>query len=191
MEARQRSRRATTRDASSRATRVQPPPRIKITDFLRAHAVVDELSGRTAKAVLAELCQPHANVVDPALALKALLEREKLGSTGIGEGLAIPHARIPGLPRIVATFGRSKAGVEFGAVDGERTQFFFALLTPELQGPEQALVTQTYGNLLARIAFIFERPGVRQAILAARAPRAIYQIIVHEDEVCRRRRNAH
>ena len=113
MEPPKRSRRATTRSATSRAAPAQPASSLRITDFLRPDAVIADLSGRTARAVLAELCQPHAGLVDPPAALEGLLEREKLGSTGFVGGLAIPHARIPGVARIVASFGRSKAGVEF------------------------------------------------------------------------------
>jgi PTS system nitrogen regulatory IIA component len=171
---------------------VQPSTlRIRITDFLRPDAVIDELSGRTARAVLAELCQPHAGLADLPQALEALLEREKHGSTGFVDGLAIPHARIPGLPRIVASFGRSRPGVEFKAVDGKPSHFFFALLTPELRAPEQALGRQVYANLLARISFLFERPGLRRAILTAPDSREIYRLIAREDELHRRRRDVH
>ena len=191
MEPPKRSRRATTPSATSRAARAQPASPIRIGDFLRPEAVIADLSGRTARAVLAELCQPHADLVDLPPTLEALLEREKVGSTGLVAGLAIPHARIPGLPRIVASFGRSKAGVEFRAADGGRSHYFFALLTPEVHAPEQALERQIYANLLARISFIFERPALRRAILTARDSRDIYRLIAHEDELHRRRRQAH
>ena len=189
---RRRSRRVTTPTASPRATPAQPPtPRVRITDFLRPDAVIDDLSGRTARAVLGELCRPHAGLVDLPRALEALLEREREGSTGFVGGLAIPHARINGLPRIVASFGRSKPGVEFKAVDGERSHFFFALLTPELRAPEQAAGRQVYANLLARISFLFERPGLRRAILTAPDSSHIYRLIAREDELHRRRRDVH
>jgi PTS system nitrogen regulatory IIA component len=158
-----------------------------MTEFLGSAAVIADLRGRTRRAVLAELCAPRAEDLDPAVAAEALLEREKLGSTGFGNGLAVPHARIPGLTRILASFGRSGEGIDFRALDGKPTHFFFALLTPELRS-EQAVGRQTYANLLARICAMFERRGFRQAIATARDARAIYRLIVREDDLHRRRR---
>ena len=85
---------------------------MKIVEFLRSDAVIANLSGQTGQAVLAELCRPLAAThrVDAQRLLETLLDREKLGSTGIGEGVAIPHGKVPGLPGLMASFGRSVAG---------------------------------------------------------------------------------
>jgi PTS system nitrogen regulatory IIA component len=183
-----RGRRRAPARATSRPAAAPAPSAIRIVDFLRSDAVVADLRGRTRRSVLTELCDPHADELDPAIAVEALLEREKLGSTGFGDGLAVPHARIPGLTRIVASFGRSRAGVEFRALDDAPSCFFFALLTPDLRESEQAAGRQTYANLLARICSLFERRGFRRALSTARDSRAIHRLIVREDDLVRRRR---
>jgi phosphoenolpyruvate-dependent sugar phosphotransferase system EIIA component len=88
---------------------------MRLVEFLQPGAVVDDLTGSSAQAVLAELARPLAAIhrVDAQRLIHTLVEREKLGSTGIGEGVAIPHGKIPGLPALIASFGRSKAGVDF------------------------------------------------------------------------------
>ncbi len=78
---------------------------MKIVEFLQPAAVVDDVSGLSGPAVLAELSRPLAvaRKVDPQRLLETLLEREKLGSTGIGDGVAIPHGKVPGLPGLMRT----------------------------------------------------------------------------------------
>jgi len=92
---------------------------MKIVEFLRPDAVIANLSGSTGPAVLGDLCRPiaAANKVDAQRLLDTLLEREKLGSTGIGEGVAIPHGKVPGLPGLIASFGRAPQGIDFRAID--------------------------------------------------------------------------
>src|SRR5512132_2150206 len=106
---------------------------MKIVEFLRPEAVIANLSGQSGPAVLAELCRPLAatHKVDAQRLLETLLEREKLGSTGIGEGVAIPHGKVPGLPGLLASFGRSLSGIDFRAIDGRPTHLFFTLFAPE------------------------------------------------------------
>ena len=99
---------------------------MKLTDFLKADAVLPDLAGRSAPEVLAELCRPVAaqHGLDAARLLQTLLDRERLGSTSVGEGVAIPHGRLAGLPALTATLGRAPAGVEFRAVDGKPVRLF-------------------------------------------------------------------
>ena len=105
---------------------------MKIQDFLQPQAVVADLTGTTAAEVLAELCRPVAQAqgLDAARLVQVLLDREKLGSTGVGDGVAIPHGKLPGLPALVAVFGRSRQGVEYRAADGKPARLFFALSRP-------------------------------------------------------------
>src|SRR5512133_227232 len=97
---------------------------MKIVEFLRADAVIANLSGQTGPAVLTELCRPLAasQRVDAQRLVETLLDREKLGSTGIGEGVAIPHGKVPGLPGLLASFGRSIPGIDFRAIGGRPPQ---------------------------------------------------------------------
>lgn len=149
---------------------------MKIVEFLRPDAIVASLSGPTGPAVLAELCRPlaAAQKVDAAKLLDTLLEREKLGSTGIGEGVAIPHGKVPNLPGLMASFGRSVPGVDYRAIDGKPTHLFFALFAPENSAGAHL-------KALARISRIFKTPAFREAILKAPSAEEIYRLIEVED----------
>src|SRR5512138_2248853 len=149
---------------------------MKIVEFLRPDAILASLSGQTAQAVLAELCRPLAasHRADGQKLLETLLEREKLGSTGIGEGVAIPHGKVPGLPALLASFGRAPTGVDFRAIDGRPTNLFFALFAPENSAGAHL-------KALARISRLFKNQGFRDAILKAPDAAEIYRLIEAED----------
>ena len=149
---------------------------MKIVEFLEQSAVVDDLAGTSAQQVLADLTRPLAasHKVDAQRLLETLLEREKLGSTGIGEGVAIPHGKVPGLPVILASFGRCKAGVDFKAIDGKPTHLFFTLFAPENSAGAHL-------KALARISRIFKSPAFRDSILKAKDAAEIYHLIETED----------
>lgn len=100
---------------------------MKITDFLTPEMVLPELRGRNKSEVLKEmaecLCQHHPEIpLDELTAV--LLERERLGSTAIGDGIAIPHGKLANVGKILGTFGRHPAGVDFESLDGNPTQLF-------------------------------------------------------------------
>jgi PTS system nitrogen regulatory IIA component len=149
---------------------------MKIVEFLRFDAVIADLTGKSGPEVLAELCRPLAAThrVDPQKLVETLLDREKLGSTGIGEGVAIPHGKVPGLPALMASFGRSVPGIDFRAIDGRPTHLFFALFAPENSAGAHL-------KALARISRIFKNPGFRDAILKAGSAEDIYRLIEAED----------
>ncbi|BDG09925.1 PTS sugar transporter subunit IIA [Anaeromyxobacter paludicola] len=149
---------------------------MKIVEFLRPDAVVGEIAGQSGPAVLAELCQPIAAglKLEPQRLVDILVEREKLGSTGIGDGVAIPHGKVPGLPALVASFGRSRAGVDFRAIDGKPTHLFFTLFAPENSAGAHL-------KALARISRLFKNAGFRAAILEAKDAAEIYRLIETED----------
>jgi PTS system nitrogen regulatory IIA component len=104
-----------------------------------------------------------------------LLDREKLGSTGVGEGIAIPHGKLAGLPKIVVGFGRSKTGVHFDAIDGKPVQILFLLIAPE-DSPG------THLKALARISRLLKDVAFRQRLLAAQGADELMEIIRTEDE---------
>jgi nitrogen PTS system EIIA component len=149
---------------------------MKISDFLQPCDVIANLSSTTAQAVLAELCGPVAQAVpiDAQILLDTLLAREQLGSTGIGEGVAIPHGRVPGLPTLRAALGRSCTGVDFKAADDKPTHIFVALFAPA-SGPGVHL------HALARLSRVLKDPVLRDAIMRARDAAEIYQLIDAED----------
>lgn len=149
---------------------------MKIVEFLRADAVIANLAGQTGSALLAELCRPlaAAQKVEAQRLVDTLLDREKLGSTGIGEGVAIPHGKVPGLPGLMASFGRSVQGVDFRAIDGRPTHLFFTLFAPENSAGAHL-------KALARISRIFKNASFRDAIMKARTGDEIYRLIEAED----------
>ncbi len=149
---------------------------MKIQDFLQPGAVLADLTGHTAAEVLAELCRPvaEAHRLDAGQLVQVLLDREKLGSTGVGDGVAIPHGKLAGLPALVASFGRAPEGVEFRAADGKPARLFFALFAPGNSAGAHL-------KALSRVSRIFRVPAFREAILAAPSAEAIHRLILAED----------
>jgi len=149
---------------------------MKIVEFLRPDSIISNLAGASAQAVLAELCRPlcATHKLDPQRLLDTLLDREKLGSTGIGEGVAIPHGKVAGLPALIASFGRAPQGIDFRAIDGKPTFLFFTLIAPENSAGAHL-------KALARISRIFKNPSFREAILQAPGPDEVFRLIEAED----------
>ncbi len=150
---------------------------MRIAEFLSPEAVVADLTARSKPDVLRELsvalsrAHPHLNV---DRLVEVLREREKLGSTGIGEGMAIPHGKLPGLTQLVAAFGVCRPGVDFEAIDNKPTHLFFALVAPENSAG-------LHLKALARISRLFKNPRFRASILEAPSAAAIHALIVQED----------
>ncbi len=149
---------------------------MKIAEFLREDLILDNLTAQDKAGALAELCGALARVhgLDASKLTDVLLEREKLGSTGIGEGVAIPHGKFASVPGLIAAFGRSKAGVDFQAIDGKPTHLFFALFAPENSAG-------VHLKALARISRLFRNASLRGAILDAPDAHGIFQLISDED----------
>ena len=136
---------------------------MKITDILVREASILELTSSAKDDLLAELAGALAQTdarLDEAALLGVLREREALQSTGIGEGVAIPHGKLAGLDRLVATFARSSGGVDFDSIDGQPTQLFFLLVVPEQSGGQHL-------KALARISRFFRDAAFRERLLSA------------------------
>ncbi len=150
---------------------------MKITDILVREASILDLEATAKDALLSELANALA-AAEPALdgeqLVNVLRERESLQSTGIGEGVAIPHGKINGLDRLVATFARSKDGVDFESIDGQPTQLFFLLVVPEQSGGQHL-------KALARISRFFRDASFRDKLLSASALDEIFKAIEEED----------
>lgn len=143
----------------ARAVPSAPPPRIRPAVSLEAHLRPDlyipDLSARKKDSVLDELVDALARAGvtrSPEAVREALRQREGLGSTGIGKGVAVPHARSTMVSERAVVVARSKRGVDFDSVDGEPVQLFFLIVAPPLERDD------VYLQLLARIV-----RGVRQA----------------------------
>jgi PTS system nitrogen regulatory IIA component len=150
---------------------------MKITDILVREASILERTSSAKDGLLAELAGALAQAdsrLDAAALLGVLREREALQSTGIGEGVAIPHGKLSGLDRLVATFARSSAGVDFDSLDGQPTHLFFLLVVPEQSGGQHL-------KALARISRFFRDAAFRERLLAAADLDAVFRAIEEED----------
>ena len=151
---------------------------MKITDILVPEAVIVDLKASDKNGVLAEMVQALVAAdtsLDGTRLLEVLVEREALQSTGIGEGVAIPHGKLPGLDRLQAAFGRSPSGVDFDSIDGEPTTLFFLLVVPEHSG-------SAHLKALARISRFLRDDGFRKRLIEAVAPEDVLRAIGEEDE---------
>jgi PTS system nitrogen regulatory IIA component len=113
-------------------------------------------------------------VVDEARLVDVLIEREKLQSTGIGEAVAIPHGKLPGISRLLASFARSRSGVDFESIDGQDTHLFFLLVVPEHSGGQHL-------KALARISRFFRDAAFRKRLLDAETLDEVFRAIEEED----------
>jgi nitrogen PTS system EIIA component len=151
---------------------------MKISELLDPRAVVSSLAATGKREVLEELATAVAAAhkeLGRDKVLHTLLEREKLGSTGVGDGIAIPHGKIAGLPNIIVAFGRSPGGIPFDAIDGRQVHLFFLLLAPE-DSPG------THLKALARISRLLKDAPFRERLLKARNADEIFDVIRREDE---------
>jgi PTS system nitrogen regulatory IIA component len=150
---------------------------MKVMDILVKDAAILDLGVRTKRDVLSEMAAALAKVepqIEADRLLEVLLEREELQSTGIGEGVAIPHGKMVGLDRLVASFARSTEGVEFDSIDGQLTYHFFLLVVPEHSGGQ-------YLKALARISRFFRDVTFRQRLTNAESLEEVIRAIEEED----------
>lgn len=148
-----------------------------LTDILDRTRVLPSLKGRTKEAVLAELASLMAPSVPEGGAeqiVEVLRGRERLTSTAIGEGVAIPHGRVSSLRDVVAGFARSEAGVDFDSVDGKPTRIFFVLLAPD----DAAAL---HLKALARISRLLKDVSFRERLAALDGRDLLYDAIATED----------
>ncbi len=150
---------------------------MRILDFLRRDAIIASLEGTTKEEVLAEMVNPivRANPsIDHSLVVGTLIEREGLGSTGIGGGIAIPHGRLDGLARLEASFGKSPKGVDFNSMDGKPVHLFFLIVAPSNSGSDHL-------KALARISRVFKDPVLKDRLRGAGSSDEMYRILEESD----------
>ncbi len=150
---------------------------MKIMDILVRDAVVLDLASESKSEILGEMARALAGAesgLDPDSLLRVLEEREALQSTGIGEGVAIPHGKLPGLGRLVASFARSRGGVDFDSIDGQPTHLFFLLVVPEHSGGQHL-------KALARISRFFRDAAFRARLNDAESVEDVCRAIEEED----------
>jgi PTS system nitrogen regulatory IIA component len=151
---------------------------MKLLDIVSPGGVVDDLRAETKEGVLREMSEVAAAGI-PSLSAQRLtsilLDRESLGSTGIGDGVAIPHGKVPGLDRLLAVFGRSRAGVQFHSLDGKPAHLFFLVMAPE-QSAGMHL------KALARISRLLKDSSFRNSLLEARDADDLRRVLREADD---------
>lgn len=151
---------------------------IRILDYLPLEAIEADIKAGTKDDVLKELVQilvRNHQVQDAKKALDALFEREKLGSTGVGDGVAIPHAKYNEIKSLIAVFGRCRKGVNFDSLDNKPAYLFFLFLAPEN-------AAALHLKILARISRLLKKPDFRESLMKADDQQTIYRIIFEEEK---------
>jgi PTS system nitrogen regulatory IIA component len=150
---------------------------MRLSEILAIDNIIPELKAKDKKSVLGELAEVIARYdanIDKDMLLKVLIEREHLGSTGIGDGVAIPHGKLSSVKQPVVSFGRSKKGLDFDSMDGQPAFLFFLLLAPENS-------SGVHLQVLTKIARILKSSTFRKALMQVDSREEIYQTIIQTD----------
>ena len=153
---------------------------MRLEQILKLEYLNDDLQAKNKTEALAELSEM---VIKGPLKLNksqifdVLQQREKLGSTGIGDGVAIPHGKIGDLEELIVAFGRSRNGVAFDSIDGKPVHLFFLLLAPEN-------CTGQHLKALAKISKMLKAGNFRRKLMDAKSNSDLYKIIIEQDETC-------
>ena len=149
---------------------------MKISDILTENRVIPELISDSKTDTIRELVKvlPEKDFDTESL-VQVLLEREQLGSTGIGDGVAIPHGKLSNIDKLIASFGRSAKGINFDSLDGKPTHLFFLLVAPDNSAG-------IHLKALARVSRLFKDGQFRHALLTADKREELFRIIREEDE---------
>jgi len=151
---------------------------MKLSEILRPECIISNLKAHDKKGALEELSgvitdqEPSLN---KGYLLQVLLERERLGSTGIGEGIALPHGKVNRLDRLLVSFGRSLEGLGFDSIDDQPAYLFFLLVAPENSAGAHL-------QALAKISRFLKDSKFRQRLMDAKSNDDIYRIIIEKDE---------
>jgi len=150
---------------------------MKILDVLNKETVLVDLKAKDKKGVLDELVAPVAQLTGAGHEelVKVLMERERLGSTGIGGGIGIPHGKLKALDKLILGFGLSRSGVDFESMDNRPTHIFFLLLTPESSAG-------LHLKLLAQISRLLKNEEFKTQLMQVSSPEEVLDIISVKDE---------
>jgi nitrogen PTS system EIIA component len=145
---------------------------MNLTDIIDARAVLPLVKAQSKKALLQELSQTMAKIVavDQRIIFETLLTREKLGSTGLGQGIAIPHGRIAGINRVYGLFARLVTPIGFESVDGNPVDLVFVLLAPEHAGADHL-------TALARISRVLRDPLMVSKLRGTESAEGLYALL--------------
>ncbi|MFQ5900472.1 MAG: PTS sugar transporter subunit IIA [Thermodesulfobacteriota bacterium] len=151
---------------------------MKIIDVLEKDSIIAELKAEDKREVIEEMIEgivTRRKGLDKAILLEVLLEREKLGSTGIGYGVAIPHGKLKDLDHLIVAFGRSLKGVDFQSLDNKPVYIFFLILAPEDS-------TAVHLKILARISRLLKDASFRRHLMEVSTSDDLFAVIAEEDK---------
>jgi PTS system nitrogen regulatory IIA component len=151
---------------------------VKLADILKESSVIADIKGVTKREILFEMVETlkNAKLIDNVdSVVDIIMEREKLGSTGIGDGVAIPHGKMKKLNTILCVAGRSKEGVNFDAVDRQPVHIFFLVLAPEDSA-------SMHLKVLSRISKVLRDQSFRKKMLKLADAHEIYTNIIEADD---------
>jgi PTS system nitrogen regulatory IIA component len=142
------------------------------TDLVSPNAIIPAMKVNGKKQALQEIAAKAAELTgqNEKAILEILLQREKLGSTGVGNGVAIPHGKLPKLGHVVGLFARLERPIDFEALDGQPVDLIFLLLAPEGAGADHL-------KALARVARLLRDPEVARKLRASTGAEAIYAVL--------------
>ena len=151
---------------------------MQLSEIIIKQNIIPALKSRDKQGVLEELAESIArqeHSVEKNTLVKVLMEREKLGTTGIGDGVAIPHGKLSNIDQPLISFGRSKDGLDFDSMDGQPSHLFFLLVAPDNS-------SGVHLQVLAKIAKLLKNNDFRNELMAASDSEELYQTIIRTDQ---------
>jgi len=151
---------------------------MKLSEIISIENIIPELKAKDKKGVLGELAEAITHQypsIEKGALVRVLVEREHLGSTGIGDGVAIPHGKLNSVSTPIVSFGRSRRGLDFDSMDGQPAYLFFLLLAPENS-------SGVHLQVLTRIAKMLKKSAFRKELMQAETRDDLYRIILQSDE---------
>lgn len=146
---------------------------MKLADYLDRDLIISDLSARTKSEVLAELVSPLTAkypALDAAKTTRVLLDRESLGTTGIGDGIAIPHGKLDTIDQLMVIVGRSQHGVDFDSLDRKPVSIFFTVLAP-------ANVVGLHLKILATVSRLLKDETFRHSFAASPGHEGLWRLL--------------
>ena len=146
---------------------------MRFADLIASESVHMDIRSKTKEAVIKSLVKRTAAIhgLDEKPVLTAVLDRERSLSTGVGQGIAVPHATIKDLPKPIVALGRTKIGIDFDSIDSAPVRIVFLLLAPEGDVP-------LHLKMLSRISRLCQQPTLRKELLSASKPQAVLDALM-------------
>jgi mannitol/fructose-specific phosphotransferase system IIA component (Ntr-type) len=154
---------------------------VKLTEFISRKAIVVNLKSKDKRGAIQELVQAARKAHEgekfvAADIVEAIVQREKIGSTGVGGGVGVPHAKLEGVKNVIGAFGRCSGGLDFSAVDGEPVHVIFLILAPPSKN-------EAYLQALQKVMVAIKRPNFVKFLRVAKTAKDVEDIFREVEEV--------